>query len=67
MKQQQMEGVDIPEWVLSLASSYEEIDDFFTVTMAATRFTCIRETTEEILDYLSNGLPPNGLGATSRC
>lgn len=57
---------DIPEWAKSHASSPDDIDDVLSVTMAATRFTYVKERTEEILDYLSNGLPGKGMGATSR-
>ena len=30
------------------------------------RFTYLKERTDELLDYLSNGLPGKGMGATSR-
>lgn len=57
---------DVPKWVLEQANRPDEIDDFLSVTLAATRFTYLKERTEEILDYLSNGLPGRGMGATSR-
>jgi hypothetical protein len=57
---------DVPDWVLSHIASRNDIDDFLSVTMASTRFTYLKERTEEILDYLSNGLPGKGMGATSR-
>ena len=57
---------DVPDWVLSHVESRNDIDDFLSVTMASTRFTYLKERTEELLDYLSNGLPGKGMGATSR-
>jgi hypothetical protein len=57
---------DVPEWVLSRVQSPTDIDDFLSLTVASTRFTYLKERTEEILDYLSNGLPGKGMGATSR-
>ena len=60
----------LPSWVNSrlegLGTSRSAIDDFLSVSIATLRFCFIRERTEEILDYLSNGLPGKGMGATSR-
>jgi hypothetical protein len=47
-------------------NSKRAIDDYLWVSVAALRFNFIRERAEEILDYLSNGLPGKGMGATSR-
>ena len=57
---------DVPQWVKSNLPSPDDIDDFLSLTIAATRFTYLKERTDELLDYLSNGLPGKGMGATSR-
>ncbi len=57
---------DVPHWVKSNLPSPDDIDDFLSLTIAATRFTYLKERTDELLDYLSNGLPGKGMGATSR-
>lgn len=57
---------DVPEWIKSNLASPDDIDDFLSLTIAATRFTFLKERTDELLDYLSNGLPGKGMGATSR-
>jgi hypothetical protein len=59
-------GKQVPAWVQSHVSETGEIDDFLSLTVAAYQFTYLRERTDEILDYLSNGLPGKGMGATSR-
>lgn len=57
---------DIPEWAKIQAKSSNEVDDVLSVNIATTRFTYLKERTEEMLDYLSNGLPGKGMGVTSR-
>ena len=61
---------ELPLWVNSrLAGSGQcrrGIDDYLSVSVATIRVCYIRERIEEILDYLSNGLPGKGMGATSR-
>jgi hypothetical protein len=57
---------EVPNWVRSHVSESGEIDELLSVSVAALQFTYLRERTEEILDYLSNGLPGKGMGATSR-
>ncbi|KAL3910470.1 MAG: hypothetical protein SGILL_007675, partial [Bacillariaceae sp.] len=57
---------DIPKWILSHFASEGGIDDVLSVKIASTRITYLKERTDEILDYLSNGLPGKGMGATSR-
>jgi hypothetical protein len=66
---------DVPPWVRSkvfsahgslTTSSASLIDDFLIVSIARLQFSFIRERTEEIVDYLSNGLPGKGMGATTR-
>ena len=57
---------DVPEWIKSNLPSVDDIDDFLSLTIAGTRFTYLKERTEELLDYLSNGLPGKGMGVTSR-
>lgn len=56
----------LPEWVKPHLRSTDDIDDFLSLTVAATSFTYLKERTEEIVDYLSNGLPGKGMGVTSR-
>lgn len=60
----------LPPWIKSRledgGNSKRVIDDYLWVSVAALRFNFIRERAEEILDYLSNGLPGKGMGATSR-
>lgn len=57
---------NVPNWVKSNLPSPDDIDDFLSLNIAAIRLTYIKERTEEILDYLSNGLPGEGMGVTSR-
>ncbi len=56
----------LPPWVQAHASEIGGIDDFLSVRVAATEFTYLKERTEEMVDYLSNGLPGKGMGVTSR-
>ncbi|CAJ1945620.1 unnamed protein product [Cylindrotheca closterium] len=57
---------EVPSWVKPHLSDSGEIDDVLKVSLAALQFTYLRERTEEIIDYLSNGLPGKGMGVTSR-
>jgi hypothetical protein len=57
---------EVPAWVQSHVAETGDIDDCLSLSVAALQFTYLRERTEEILDYLSNGLPGKGMGATSR-
>lgn len=57
---------EVPNWVQPHLSDSGEIDDVLKVSLAALQFTYLRERTEEIFDYLSNGLPGKGMGVTSR-
>lgn len=65
-----VESRSLPKWVLShLLESGEarnQIDDYLTVSVATVQFNYIRERSEEVLDYLSNGLPGKGMGVTSK-
>ena len=63
---QSMLQKEVPSWVESHIAESGDIDDFLRVSVAATQFVYLRERTAEILDYLSNGLPGKGMGATSR-
>jgi hypothetical protein len=59
----------IPSWVRSQVgdkSLEKGIDDFLSTSIASARFNHIKERSGEIIDYLSNGLPGKGMGATSR-
>jgi len=56
----------LPNWVQDHTSEIGGIDDFLSVRVAATEFRYLKERTEELIDYLSNGLPGKGMGVTSR-
>lgn len=59
-----------PTWIQALLASMNDesqrVDDYLRISIAALEFTFLRERTDELLDYLSNGLPGKGMGATSR-
>lgn len=61
---------ELPKWVHSsivsgAADGGDDIDYFLSVEFASLKMIHLRERTEEILDYLSNGLPGKGMGVTS--
>jgi hypothetical protein len=64
--QEELLDQQIPSWVQSHMSETGDIDDFLSLTVAALQFTYLKERTDELMDYLSNGLPGKGMGATSR-
>jgi hypothetical protein len=55
-----------PTWILSQIGHDGRIDDFIEISVAAVDFVFLRDRTEELVDYLSNGMPGKGMGATSR-
>jgi hypothetical protein len=60
---------NLPEWIrqhIDHEADVHSIDDFLFLTVATLRLNHINERSGEILDYLSNGLPGKGMGATSR-
>jgi hypothetical protein len=57
---------EVPSWILSHSASEGGIDDILIVNIASIRIIYLKQRTDEILDYLSNGLPGKGMGATSR-
>ncbi len=61
---------ELPSWVDSRLRGSRlprrGIDDYLSVSVATVRVCYIRDRIEEILDYLSNGLPGKGMGATSK-
>jgi len=59
-------GVPLPTWVRHHIDKIGGIDDFLSVKVASTHFIFLKERTEELIDYLSNGLPGKGMGVTSR-
>jgi hypothetical protein len=60
-------GIDIPVWVRSeVAGNNSDIDDCLDVSIGGVEVTLLRERTEELMDYLSNGMPGKGMGATSQ-
>ena len=56
----------IPSWILTHVDEKRGIDDFLDISVAPVEVVFVRERTEELLDYLSNGMPGKGMGATSR-
>jgi hypothetical protein len=56
----------LPAWVRRHIEKIGGIDDFLSVRVASTQFIFLKERTEELIDYLSNGLPGKGMGVTSR-
>ena len=61
--------LELPSWVASQVgkeATIDNVDDCLSLSIATVRFNHIRERTGEIIDYLSNGLPGKGMGATSR-
>ena len=60
-------GRELPAWMARyLGGQDKRIDDYLEVSLGTIELIYLRERTEEILDYLSNGLPGKGMGATSR-
>ncbi len=59
----------LPQWVVRTVgkeTSSKYIDDCLSLSVAAIRFNYLSDRTGEVVDYLSNGLPGRGMGATSR-
>ena len=56
----------VPDWVGSLVDKTGSIDDFLSIDVSSLEIVFLRERTLEVIDYLSNGLPGKGMGATSR-
>jgi hypothetical protein len=59
----------VPSWVLQQPTSSggpQKIDDFLSIAVASVQLTYVRGRTEELIDYLSNGLPGKGMGVTSK-
>jgi hypothetical protein len=60
-------GISIPVWVRSQVSvNNSDIDDCLDVSIGGVEVILLRERTEELMDYLSNGMPGKGMGATSQ-
>lgn len=55
----------LPNWVEEKVIS-GDIDDFLTAKMRPVEFIYLSERTAELADYLNNGLPGKGMGATSK-
>lgn len=54
-----------PKWILSQLESDGLIDDFFDVSLSSVEVVYLRERTEELLDYMKNGMPGKGMGFAS--
>ena len=60
-------SIEVPDWVRSeVTGDNADLDDCLDVSIGAIEFTLLRERTEELMDYLSNGMPGKGMGATSQ-
>jgi hypothetical protein len=57
---------DLPPWIQSKLMDEEMIDDMLDVSVSTHDIVYIKTRTAELLDYLSNGMPGKGMGATSR-
>ena len=57
---------DLPPWVKQRLIDEETIDDVLDVSVGTYDIVYIKERTAELLDYLSNGMPGKGMGATTR-
>ena len=57
---------DVPVWIVKHLDATRAIDDFLDISVSSVEAVFVRDRTEEILDYLSNGMPGKGMGATSR-
>lgn len=55
----------LPDWIENKIAS-GDIDDYLTVKIRPLELNFIRERTAELADYLNNGLPGKGMGATSK-
>ena len=59
--------VGVPIWIRQYVSTEgDKVDDFLSIQVASLKLNFLRDRTAEIVDYLSNGLPGKGMGATSR-
>lgn len=59
----------LPEWVAAKIAGDDDddgIDDCLEVSVAALEVTYVKDRALELVDYLSNGMPGKGMGATSR-
>ncbi|GAX25821.1 hypothetical protein FisN_17Lh220 [Fistulifera solaris] len=61
------DNITAPDWLQPhLASNAGRIDDFIDISMSSLDVRVVRNHIEELVDYLSNGMPGKGMGATSR-
>lgn len=56
----------LPSWVTDLLEDDDELDDCLDVLVSDFQLVYVKEMSLELLDYLSNGMPGRGMGATSR-
>jgi hypothetical protein len=64
---QGFDSFGLPSWVLSYSNDQlSEIDDYLELAVASVEVVYLSSRTSELVDYLSNGLPGRGMGATSR-
>jgi hypothetical protein len=61
------DNITAPDWLQHhLVSNGVRIDDFIDISMSSLNVRVVRNHIEELVDYLSNGMPGKGMGATSR-
>lgn len=58
-------NMTLPRWVEERANA-GDIDDFLSIKLSPIEFNYLRERSAELADYLNNGLPGKGMGATSK-
>eukprot|EP00977_Amphora_coffeiformis_P011239 scaffold2704_cov159-Amphora_coffeaeformis.AAC.9 len=57
----------LPTWVLNYTQEQlSDIDDYLDLSVASVEIVYLSSRSKELIDYLSNGLPGKGMGATSR-
>ncbi|GKY92046.1 hypothetical protein MPSEU_000176100 [Mayamaea pseudoterrestris] len=56
----------LPDWVIGRLLDEPELDDCLEVNISALELTFLRDRAEELIDYMTNGMPGRGMGATGR-
>lgn len=64
---EQFDDSGLPSWVLNYTQEQTSaIHDYLELAIASVELAYFPSRTSELIDYLSNGLPGKGMGATSR-
>ena len=62
-----LDSYGLPTWVLDYTQQQlSDIDDYLDLSVASVEILYLSSRSKELIDYLSNGLPGKGMGATSR-